>query len=45
MDAGLPGRLALAAASANCLSAFPGSFSPADAEEIARGIEMEATRV
>ena len=38
-------RLALAAASANCLSAFPGSFSPADAEEIARGIEMEATRV
>ena len=38
-------RQALAAASANCLSAFPGSFSPADAEEIARGIRMEATRV
>ena len=33
-------RRALAAASANCLSAFPGSFSPADADAIARGIVM-----
>lgn len=33
-------RLALAAASANCLSAFPGSFSPSDADAIARRIEF-----
>ena len=38
-------RRALAAASANCLSAFPGSFSPSDAEEITRGIRMEKRHV
>ena len=34
-------RRALAAASANCLTAFPGSFSPAAAEEIAAGITID----
>lgn len=31
-------RLALGAASANCLTAFPGSFDPAEAERLADGI-------
>ncbi len=34
-------RVALAAASANCLSAFPGSFAPSDAVRIAAGIQVE----
>ncbi|MDR0932359.1 MAG: PfkB family carbohydrate kinase [Victivallales bacterium] len=36
-------RLALACASANCLSAFPGSFSPADATKIAEQIDLQFT--
>lgn len=36
-------RSALAAASANCLTAFPGSFSPAEADRIAAGISVELT--
>ena len=34
-------RRALAAASANCLTAFPGSFSPAEAERIAAEITVD----
>ncbi|MBS1370945.1 MAG: hypothetical protein HPZ91_13415 [Lentisphaeria bacterium] len=38
-------RQALAAASANCLSAFPGSFSLSDSAAIVRSITMEAAHV
>ena len=34
-------RQALAAASANCLTAFPGSFSPEEAEKIAAEITVD----